>query len=155
MEGSKCDRPAPERRQHRGAELMEQALMPHVGTGERVGYIRDGVWVQARGWQQRRHVAKPLQRLLQHRMRQHTSACVSIRQHASEYVSMRQHTSLLQQRRHVAKPLQRLLQYRIRQHTSAYVSIRQHTSAYVAEAAATPCHQAVAAPVPVYGALSY
>jgi hypothetical protein len=47
------------------------------------------------------------------RIRQHTSAYVSIRQHTSEYVSIRQHTL-------ASSPAAR-----IRQHTSAHVSIRQ------------------------------
>ncbi len=50
------------------------------------------------------------------RIRQHTSAYVSIRQHTSACVSLRQHTSAY---------------VSIRQHASAYVSIRQHTPAYV------------------------
>jgi hypothetical protein len=50
------------------------------------------------------------------RVREHTSAYVSIRQHTSAYVSIRQHT---------------LAYARVREYTSVYVSIRQDTSGYV------------------------
>jgi hypothetical protein len=49
---------------------------------------------------------------LSSRIRQHTSAYVSISQHTSAYVSIRQHTPAYAS---------------IRQHTPAYASIRQHT----------------------------
>jgi isocitrate/isopropylmalate dehydrogenase len=53
------------------------------------------------------------------RIRPHSSAFVSIRQHTSAYVSIRQTYSF------ASAPT------RIRPHTSAYVSLRQHTSVYV------------------------
>ncbi len=74
------------------------------------------------------------------RIRQHTSAYVSLRQHTSAYVSIRQYTSayvLLFMRSAITTICEvchcagvQLLQ-RIRQHTSAYVSLRQYTSAFV------------------------
>jgi hypothetical protein len=58
-----------------------------------------------------------LLRVLQTRIRQRTSACVSMRQNSSAYVSMySQHASAY---------------VSVRQHLSGYVRIRQHLSAYV------------------------
>ena len=60
--------------------------------------------------------------LLRNRIRQHTSAYVSIRPHTSAYVS-------------------------IRQHMSAYVSIRQHTSAYRRQMRCWWCCSSINAPL--------
>jgi hypothetical protein len=81
------------------------------------------------------------------RIRQHTSAYVSIRQHTSAYdVSIRQHTSATTAD---GPPLPRICSIRPhtsafvrnRPHLSAFVSIRQHTSAYVRIRQHTPPHQ--------------
>jgi hypothetical protein len=99
------------------------------------------------------------QRIRQHGISQHTSACtaryslhvqhpsahtsawhksayVSMRQHtsaSSAYVSIRQHTSPARPRRRRVDPPSihphASASTRIHQHTSAYASIRQHTSA--------------------------
>jgi hypothetical protein len=78
------------------------------------------------------------------RIRQHTSAYVSMRQHASAYVSIRQYARLraCARRQHASVVSQYIVDGCVyvrsnyendsarHLHTSAYVSIRQHTSAY-------------------------
>jgi hypothetical protein len=81
--------------------------------------------------------------LVQHRIRQHTSAYVRIRPHTSEYVIVRQNTSanvsILPASSTALDTSSSTAYVSIRQHTSAYVSIRKHTSAYVSIRQHTTC----------------